>query len=125
MSVRTYRELVVWQKAMDTIELVYRISEQFPKVEIYGLTSQMRRAAISVPSNIAEGQGRKSTKDFLKHLSIAYGSLLELETQIQIAARLNYVGQDDCQHVFEATGEVGRLLNGLMNSLSAKLTTDH
>jgi four helix bundle protein len=125
MSVRTYRELVVWQKAMDTVELVYRISEQFPKVEIYGLTSQMRRAAISVPSNIAEGQGRKSTKDFLKHLSIAYGSLLELETQIQIAERLSYLNQSDCKLVLEATGEVGRLLNGLMNSLSTKLTTDH
>jgi four helix bundle protein len=125
MTIMSYQDLVVWQKAMDLVELVYRNSERFPKTEVIGLTSQMRRAAVSLPSNIAEGQGRKSTKEFLKHLSIGYGSLLELETQTQIAERLNYLNQSDCKLVLEATGELGRLLNGLMNSLSTKLTTDH
>lgn len=76
MNVRYYRDLVVWQKAMDAVELVYRASERFPKTEIYGLSSQIRRAVVSVPSNIVEGQGRRGTKEFLKHLTIVYGSLL-------------------------------------------------
>lgn len=118
MAVRSYRDLVAWQKAMDTVELVYRASERFPKSEMYGLTSQIRRDAVSVPSNIAEGQGRKSTKDFLKFLSIAYGSLLEIETQGQISERLGYLSHDDCDRLLDATAEVGRLLNGLINSLS-------
>jgi four helix bundle protein len=121
MAVRSYRDLVAWQKAMDTVELVYRASERFPTSEMYGLTSQIRRAAVSIPSNIAEGQGRRGTKDFLKFLSIAYGSLLEVETQTQISERLGYLGHDDCNRLLDATAEVGRLLNGLMNSLS----TDH
>ena len=72
---------------------VYRMTENFPKVEMYGLTSQLRRSIVSVPSNIAEGQGRDSTKEFIHHLSIAYGSLMEAETQIQIAVNLSYIGQ--------------------------------
>ena len=122
--VKSYRDLVVWRKAMDAVELIYRLSEGFPKTETYGLTSQIRRAAVSVPSNIAEGQGRKSTKEFLKHLSIAYGSLLEVETQIEIAKRLSYLSQDDCERVFQAVAEIGRLLNGLMSALLLK-NTDH
>ena len=118
--VRSYRDLVVWQKGMDTVELVYRFSEKFPSSETYGLSSQIRRAAISVPSNIAEGQGRTGTKEFLHHLSIAYGSLLEVETQAQIAQRLGYVGYEGCDEILQATGEVGRLLSGLMNSLTRK-----
>lgn len=81
MKVKHYRELIVWQKAMNLAEEVYRVSRSFPREEIYGLTSQLRRAAVSIPSNVAEGQGRRTTADFLRHLSIAYGSLLELETR--------------------------------------------
>ncbi|HKC66104.1 MAG TPA: four helix bundle protein, partial [Pyrinomonadaceae bacterium] len=88
--VRNYSELIVWQKAMDLVEGIYAATKQFPKEEIYGLTSQIRRAAVSIPSNIAEGQGRKSINEFLHHLSIAYGSLREVETQILIAERLLY-----------------------------------
>jgi hypothetical protein len=81
MKVKNYRELIVWQKAMDLVEEVYKSSRDFPREEVYALTSQIRRAAVSIPSNIAEGQGRKSTNEFLHHLSIAHGSLREVETR--------------------------------------------
>jgi len=81
MKVKNYRELIVWQKAMDLVEEVYKSSRDFPREEVYALTSQIRRAAVSIPSNIAEGQGRKSTSEFLHHLSIAHGSLREVETR--------------------------------------------
>ena len=103
---------------MDLVAEVYKISRTFPREEIYGLTSQLRRAAVSIPSNIAEGQGRRTTPDFLRHLSIAYGSLLELETQILIAIRLGYLLQGRCRDVMNMAAEVGRLLNGLMTSLA-------
>jgi four helix bundle protein len=118
MKVKTYQELIVWQKAMDLVEEVYNASRTFPREEIYGLTSQLRRAAVSIPSNVAEGQGRRTTPDFLRHLSIAYGSLLELETQILIATRLRYLPNGKCREVLNIASEVGRLLNGLMSSLA-------
>lgn len=120
MSVKSYRELIVWQKAMDMVAEVYKATEGFPREEIYGLTSQIRRAAVSVPSNIAEGQGRKSTNEFLHHLSIARGSLMEVETQLLLAARLSYLKPTDVAPFMERTSEIGRLLNGLYNSLSVK-----
>lgn len=79
MKVRNYQDLIVWQKAMDLVELVYAETKSFPREEIYGLTSQLRKAAVSIPSNIAEGQGRRTTADFVRHLSISYGSLREVE----------------------------------------------
>ena len=118
MKVKNYQELIVWQKAMDLVEDVYKSSRDFPREEIYALTSQIRRAAVSIPSNIAEDQGRRTTLDFLRHLSIAYGSLREVETQILIAGRLKYVAQTRVDDVMDLAGEVGRLLNGLMNSLA-------
>lgn len=118
MKVKNYQELIVWQKAMDLVEEIYRVSRTFPREEISGLTSQVRRAAVSIPSNIAEGQGRRTTPDFLRHLSIAYGSLREVETQILIAMRLHYLAQAKSHLVMGITGEVGRLLNGLMSSLA-------
>src|SRR5882762_43837 len=117
MKVKNYRELIAWQRAMDLVEEVYKSSRQFPREELYALTSQIRRAAVSIPSNIAEGQGRTTTKDFLRHLSIAYGSLREVETQILIAVRLLYLAQDSTEQMMNLAAEVGRLLNGLMNSL--------
>ncbi len=117
MKVKNYTELIVWQKAMDLVEDVYRVSKSFPREEIYGLTSQIRRASVSIASNIAEGQGRRTTADFLRHLSIAYGSLREVETQILIAARLRYLAQIRTDEVMQLAGEVGKLLNGLMCSL--------
>jgi len=89
MKVRNYQELIVWQRAMDLVEEIYKATKEFPREELYALTSQIRRAAVSIPSNIAEGQGRRTTADFLRHLSIAYGSLREVETQALIARRLS------------------------------------
>ncbi len=91
--------------------------KNFPKEEVYGLAGQLRRAVVSVPSNIAEGQGRDSVKEFVHHLSIAYGSLMEVETQLQIAANLGYLNQVEIDKLLEQTAEVGRLLNGLSRSL--------
>lgn len=118
MKLKNYQDLIAWQKSMDLVEDVYRSSKDFPREEIYALTSQIRRAAVSIPSNIAEGQGRRTTADFLRHLSIAYGSLCEVETQILIARRLKYIAQARLEEVMSRAGEVGRLLNGLMASLS-------
>ncbi len=118
MKLKNYQELIAWQKAMDLVEDVYKASKDFPREEVYALTSQIRRAAVSIPSNIAEGQGRRTTSDFLRHLSIAYGSLCEVETQILIAERLKYIAQVRLEDVMKRAGEVGRLLNGLMASLA-------
>ena len=117
MKVKNYQELIAWQRAMDLVEEVYTASRDFPREEIYALTSQIRRAAVSIPSNIAEGQGRRTTADFLRHLSIAYGSLCELETQILTAQRLRYLVQEKVENILRRAGEVGRILNGLMASL--------
>ncbi len=117
MSIRDYRDLIVWQKAMDLVEAIYRLTRAFPKEELYGLTSQVRRAAISVPSNIAEGQGRRTRAGFVQFLSIASGSVKEVETQILIAERLAYVKQADASAVLELAAQVARLISGLWNSL--------
>jgi four helix bundle protein len=114
---RNYSDLIAWQKAMDLVELIYKATAQFPKEEIYGLTNQLRRAVVSVPSNIAEGQGRNSTSEFRRFLSISYGSLREVETQILIAKRLNYLNEAQTERLMNLAGEVGRLINGLSNSL--------
>ena len=112
-----YRDLEVWQKAMDLVVTCYGITESFPQHEIYGLSSQLRRAAVSVPANIAEGRERQHKKEFVQHLSIAYGSLAELETHILIAERLNCVDEKGLNKILEGTGEVARMLNGLRKSL--------
>ena len=91
MPVKDYRDLIVWQKAMDLVEAIYRTTAAFPREEIYGLTAQMRRAAVSIPSNIAEGNGRNTTRDYLHFLGMAYGSVKEVETQVLIAERLRYI----------------------------------
>lgn len=114
---KSYRDLDVWQKAMDLVVVCYRITKNFPEREIYGLAGQLRRAAVSIPANIAEGRERQHKKEFLQHLSIAYGSLAELETHIQIAERLNYIKGDQLKEVLDKTAEIGRMLNGLRKSL--------
>jgi four helix bundle protein len=121
MSIRNYRDLAVWQKAMDLVVDCYHIAERFPKAEVYGLTSQLQRAAVSVPANIAEGHGRSHTKEYLHHLSIAYGSLMETETHLQIAARLHYIDECLLSPLLEKSAEIGRMLNGLIQSLNRKL----
>jgi four helix bundle protein len=117
-----YQELEVWQRAMELVTLVYRLTADFPEREKFGLTNQLRRAAVAVPSNVAEGQGRRTTKDFLSFLSISRGSLQEVETQIEIARRLNYLPDEQASQVLDLAGTVGRLLNGLMSALNRKLS---
>ena len=120
MSLKSYRDLEVWQKAMDLVVECYQITKKFPKSEIYGLTSQLQRAAVSIPANIAEGRGRQHTREFVQHLSIAYGSLAELETHLQIAHRLNYIDIGNLDQLLEKTAEIGRMINGLRRSLQGK-----
>ena len=121
MSYTSYRNLEVWQKAMDLVVECYKIAKCFPKIELYGLTSQIQRSAVSIPANIAEGRERQYKKEFIQHLSIAYGSLAELETHILIAERLNYLDTNKVKQVLDKTAEVGRMLNGSRKSL----TTDN
>lgn len=121
MAVLHYRELIAWQKAMELVKLVYESTGKFPKEEIYGLTGQMRMASVAIPSNIAEGQGRSSTKDFLRFISVSYGSLLELETQISISEMLKFLTSEEAKLLLEKCAEVGRIVNGLRVSLEKKL----
>ncbi len=117
---RNYSDLMVWQKAMEFVVQLCRISTHFPKEDLYGLTGQLRRAAVSVPANIAEGQGRHSTREFRRFLLIASGSLCELETQVLIGNRLGYLDKACCAGLMDEIGEIGRLLNGLLRSLRTK-----
>lgn len=116
----SYRELLVWQKAMDLVVATYQLTQYFPASERFGLTSQMRRAAVSVPANIAEGRGRKHLAEYLNHLSMANGSLKELETCVLIAERLRFAPVADCQAVMRQAEEVGRMLAGLMDKLEIR-----
>lgn len=117
---QSYRELVVWQKAMDLASsLAYHLTETFPKREIYGLAAQIRRAGVSIPSNI-EGYGRGGRREYLQFLSIAQGSLKELETQTILAERLNYATESQAQRILSEAEVVGKLLGGLIRSLKAK-----
>ena len=116
-EVRSYKDLVAWQKSMDLVTAVYRASQGFPKEEIFGLVSQIRRAAVSVPSNIAEGHARTSKKEFQYFLSNARGSLAELETQLTIAHQLAYIDETGINQLLDRLGEVGRILNGLLAAL--------
>lgn len=113
----SYRDLLVWQKSMVLVKEIYLQTRCFPKEEAYGLSSQMRRAAVSVPCNIAEGQGRMSKKEFRQFLALSRGSLLELETQVQIAADLGFLSADHSKPLLGKAEELLRMLNGLMESL--------
>ena len=115
---RHYKDLAAWQKAMELVELVYVATRDFPKHEIYGLANQMRRAAVSVPSNIAEGQARFSTRDFRHFLRLSRGSLAEMETQALIAQRLKYIDQTSAGTILASIDEVSRILSGLISSIS-------
>jgi len=116
-EVRSYKDLVAWQKSMALVTAVYRASLRFPKEEIFGLVSQIRGAAVSVPSNIAEGQARTSKKECQYFLSNARGSLAVLETQLTIAHQLAYIDETEMDQLVGRLGEVGRILNGLLASL--------
>ncbi len=116
-SNRSYRDLKVWQRSLDLAIEIYRVTRSFPKEELYGLVTQVRRAAVSIPSNIAEGYGRYHRGDYVRHLSIANGSLKELETQILIANRLGMVEAASLEHFLAETGQLGRMLGSLMRKL--------
>lgn len=113
----TYRKLIAWQKGMDLVVAVYKSTQSFPSSEIYGLTSQLRRAALSIPFNIAEGQGRSSKPDFARFLKIANGSLQETETQIILAHSLTYLTENQEAQLLSSCQEIAKLLNGLIRSL--------
>ena len=115
--VQSFRDLTVWQKSMTLTERVYKATEKFPKTEMFGLTAQMRRASVSIPSNIAEGKAI-SGRGYPKHLRIALGSEAELQTQIELCVRLKLLAQTDGRNLIEETSEVGRMLRGLLQSLT-------
>ena len=121
LTSESYRDLIAWQKAMDLTLATYRATSTFPKDEKYGLTSQMRRAAVSVPSNIAEGKGRHSTKELVQFLYRARGSLLELQTQVSIARELNYLDIAAFRNLNAQADEIGRVLNGLINRFQSQI----
>lgn len=113
-SVKSYQELLVWQKGMLIVKTIYELTSQFPKEEIYGLTAQMRRSAVSIPSNIAEGRSRSTRKDFIQFLKIASGSLAELETQVFIAQEIGFLKNE---HIVSILDEERRMLHSMMKKL--------
>ena len=118
MPIESYRSLLVWRKSVDFVVLVYRLLGRFPKSEQYGLTSQMQRSAVSIPSNIAEGKERQSDREFARFIAIALGSLAELETQLLIAQSLGYMGDADWQESTSQADETGKMLRSLHKKLS-------
>ncbi len=120
MGVNSYKDLTVWQKSLGFVERIYKSTNSFPRDELYGLVSQMRRAAVSIPSNIAEGSCKRSTKEYIRFINIASGSVAELETQIIIANKLGFIGSDELEHLTSSADEIGKMLYGLQNALSNK-----
>jgi four helix bundle protein len=110
MKIHSYQDLTVWQKSIILVEEIYRLTSNFPKSELFGICSQMRRAAISIPSNIAEGYGRRSRKEYIQFYAISYGSILELQTQIVISFRLGYLSQDEYTSLNNQVEEVIKML---------------
>jgi len=118
--IRSYRDLKVWQKSMDLAVRTYELTRTFPSEEKYGIVSQMRRAAASVPANIAEGQARRSTKEFIQMLGIARGSLAEIETFVALSERLGMTRSETSESLLEDCAEINRMMNGLMRALSSR-----
>ena len=121
MTVHSYKDLEVWKRSMDLVVDVYALTKKFPKDELYTLTSQIRIAAISIPSNIAEGRSKRSTRDFMRFVNISYGSMAELETQMMLGERLGYLASTEVAPLFEEISNIGRMLNGLLAGLEKKL----
>ena len=124
--IKSYKELTVWQKAMEICEDVYRITQEFPKLEQYGLVSQIRRSCVSIPSNISEGFLRGHKAEYIQFLRIAYGSGAELETQLLISLRIGYIDNEDFERINNKLQEVMKMLNTLISKLNNKsLITNH
>jgi four helix bundle protein len=119
-ALKSYRELIVWQRSIDWVEKIYRVSKNWPQEERFGLTGQVRRAAVSVPSNIAEGAGRTGTGEFLQFLSVASGSLAEVETQLILSRRLELLAEAEFEPLMAEAEEIGKMLSGLKRSLRSK-----
>ena len=117
MGAKSYRDLIVWQKAMDLVVEVYNLTKLLPKEELYALTNQLRRAVVSIPSNIAEGNGRHTPQEYVRFLSIARGSKSEVETQLEICVRLNYISMEQTSWAFGLCAEVGKMLNSMIQKL--------
>jgi len=120
MAIKSYRDLQVWQKAMDLVVESYKVTRLLPRVETYGLASQIQRSAVSIPANIAEGHGREHLGDYIHHLSVANGSLMELETHFLVACRLSYITEPQLESLLRNTSELGRMLAGLISKLKAR-----
>ena len=116
-EIKTFRDLIIWQKSMGLVTEIYRMTKRMPKDEEYGLKAQMRRCAVSIPSNVAEGYGRKSTNDYIRFLNITMSSLYELQTQIEIALNLEYIKQEDFDKLHEAAREIERMLSSLVRKI--------
>jgi len=120
-EIRSYKDLHVWQKAMTLAEQIYALTSGLPKTETYGLVVQMQKAAVSIPSNIAEGHARDSTREYLRFLSISSGSLAELETQLMLCDRLAFVAEEEIEPVMKTADDVGRQLRALRQALQSRL----
>ena len=120
----TYKDLIVWQKSIDLVEKIYRLTSRFPREELYGLVSQLRRAAVSITSNIAEGQGRMSPGEFRQFIGHARGSTLEVETQLIVSVRLGFVSSQTCAPAVQQCDDIKRMLHGLAASLDNSKPTD-
>lgn len=120
MKVKSYRELVIWQKGIKLVKKIYKITDQFPKQESFGLSAQLQRAAVSVPSNIAEGQAREHTGDFRRFLFISIGSIAEIDTQLEIAKQLGYISDTDFSTTIEFVIELRKMIHGLIKKLPNK-----
>jgi len=121
-KIKTYRDLIVWQKSITLVTEIYEITKRFPRDETYGLISQIRRCAVSIPSNIAEGYGRNSTSDYIRFLHIATGSLYELQTQLEIAFNLEYLKKTVFDKLYESSREIERMLSSMSRKLNEKRT---
>lgn len=117
---KTFRDLLIWQKSMDFVTKIYKMSKSFPKDENYGLTSQIRRSAVSIPSNISEGYGRDGVNDYLRFLNIAMASLFELQTQLEISYNLEYIDKENFDSLYELSREIERMLSSFIRSIKSK-----
>ena len=117
--IKSYKGLIVWQKAMEMVENIYALTQSLPKDELFALTNQIRRAAISVPSNIAEGYGRQSKKEYQQFLSIANGSVCEIETQLLLCVRLGYLTEENTRETFQLLSEIGKMIIAIKQKLKA------
>lgn len=115
-----FRKLIIWQKAMNLVTKTYNSTKEFPKEEIFGLTSQIRRCSISIPSNIAEGHGRESNKEYLRFLNISIGSLFELQTQLEIAKNIEYLTEEDFNNLYDDSREIEIMLVSFINKIKER-----